>query len=289
MILVFGGGGQLGLELARLAGGRTALTALPREAADIAEPSSVAAAMDAARPNLVVNAAAFNDVDGAERDPAPARRGNVDGPATLAAACEARGIPFIHVSTDYVFDGAAGRPYREDDPVRPLSAYGRSKADGEEAVRRAAGRHLVIRTAWLFSRHRSNFLKSMLKFAGERDELRIVADQRGSPTSAADLAAAILAIAPRLGDGFHGWGTYHFAGTGAPTRFEWVERIVAAQQPFTGRAPKLTPIASGEFPTPAKRPLYSVLDCSRFANTFGIAPQRWETAVDDTVRDLLGP
>ena len=281
MILVFGGGGQLGRELARLAKARgAALVALPRAVADIAQPTGVAAALRAHRPTLVINAAAYTNVDGAERDFAAAHQGNALGPAVLAHACAGAAIPLLHVSTDYVFDGTKAGAYAEDEPVAPVGAYGRTKAAGETAIRRAQPRHVILRTSWLYGEFGHNFLKTILRLAREREELRIVADQHGCPTSTRDLATAILRIAPRLQA--HDmqalddvWGTYHFAGAGVTTWHGFAERIVAAQSLFTGRRPPVTPIATADYPTTARRPANSQLGCTRFIARFGFAPRPW--------------
>ena len=276
MILVFGGGGQLGRELAHLAKARgTALVALPRAIADIAQPTGIAAALRAHRPALVVNAAAYTNVDGAERDFAAAHQANALGPAVLAHACAAAAIPLMHVSTDYVFDGTKYGAYGEDDPVAPAGAYGRTKAAGETAIRRAQPRHVILRTSWLYGEFGHNFLKTVLRLARERDELRIVADQHGCPTSTRDLATAILRIAPRLQGHDDMWGTYHFAGAGVTTWHGFAERIVAAQSLFTGRRPPVMPIATADYPTAARRPANSWLDCGRFAAHFGFTPRPW--------------
>jgi dTDP-4-dehydrorhamnose reductase len=288
VILVFGGNGQLGRELFHAAAERhVALRALTRAEADIADAAAVAAALKRCKPDLVVNAAAYTSVDGAESHDAEARRGNEVGPAVLAAACANAGIPLIHISTDYVFDGSKDGAYRESDPVHPINAYGRSKAAGEDAVRRALDRHVILRTAWLYSHFGRNFLKTILQLAQTRDALRIVADQYGSPTSARELAEAILHIAPRLIAEPRLSGTYHFTANGATTWYGFAECIVAAAAPITGRHPLVTPIATADYPTPAKRPANSRLDCSLFVQTFGLKPRPWREAVEATTRALV--
>jgi dTDP-4-dehydrorhamnose reductase len=288
LILVFGAGGQLARELMAMAPANgTALTGLTRGEADIADAAAVAAAIGRWAPTVVVNAAAYNLVDRAEREPGEAMRANALGPAVLAVVCAHAGVPLIHISTDYVFDGAKAGAYVEDDPVAPLGAYGRSKAAGEQAVREGTAAHIIIRTAWLYGIYGSNFLKTMLKLAAERDAIDVVADQRGSPTSGRDLAGAIFAAAAAAVTGRAPWGTYHFAGQGEATRYAFASRIVAAQTPFTGRAPAVNPVGSADFPTPAVRPKNSVLDSARFAAAFGIAARDWREAVDTTVADLF--
>ena len=288
MILVFGGNGQLGRELVNAAAERhMTLQALPRTEADIADAAAVAAAFKRWKPDLVVNAAAYTNVDGAESHDAEARRGNELGPAVLAAACAAADTPLVHISTDYVFDGSKDGAYRESDPVHPISAYGRSKAAGEDAVRRALDRHVILRTAWLYSQFGRNFLKTILQLAQTRDELRIVADQHGNPTSARELAEAILHIAPRVIAEPRLSGTYHFTADGATTWHGFADCIVAAAAPITGRKPQVTPIATADYPTPAKRPANSRLDCSLFVQTFGLTPRPWRDAVQATTQALV--
>jgi dTDP-4-dehydrorhamnose reductase len=288
LILVFGGGGQLASELVEMAAADgTALTAVTWQQADITDPAQVARAIDDARPSLVVNAAAYTAVDKAESEPGLAMAVNADGPGVVAAACAAAGVPLVHVSTDYVFDGEKAGPYREDDPIAPLGVYGRSKAAGESAVRESWSRHLILRTAWLYGIYGSNFLKTMLRLAAERDELNVVADQRGSPTSTADLARAILVAAAALRRGAAPWGTYHVTGAGETTWHGFASRIVEAQAPVTGRHPRVNPITTAEYRTAARRPRNSVLDCSRFAATFGYRAPDWTVSVDRTVAALM--
>jgi dTDP-4-dehydrorhamnose reductase len=287
VILVFGGTGQLGRELIRAAAARhVALQAASRAEADIADATAVAKAIERWQPGLVVNAAAYTNVDGAESHMAEAHRGNERGPAVIAEACAAAGTALVHMSTDYVFDGGKDDAYRESDAVRPINAYGRSKAAGEDAVRRALDRHVILRTAWLYSEFGRNFLKTVLQLAETRDELRIVADQHGSPTSARELAEAILHIAPRLAAEPRLSGTYHFTADGATTWHGFASCIVAAAAPITGRQPRLTPIKTADYPTPAKRPANSRLDCSLFAQTFGLKPRPWREAVQATTLAL---
>jgi dTDP-4-dehydrorhamnose reductase len=288
LILVFGAGGQLGQELSAAAADRVlSLVALSHRDADIADERRVREAMRQAEPSVVINAAAYNAVDRAEVEIDAAMRANAVGPGVLARACDACGAALIHVSTDYVFDGEKDGPYCEDDAVRPLGAYAISKAAGEDAVRGGCREHLIVRTAWVFGTYGSNFLKTMLRLAAERDHLDVVADQRGSPTATPDLAHALLTAAQAITTGRRPWGTYHFAGSGETTRHEMARRIVAAQRPFTGRAPAVNPIAAAEFPTPAKRPKNSVLDSTKFARTFGVRARDWRDAVDATVRALF--
>ena len=288
MILLFGANGQLGQEMVRASPARgMSLVALSHAEADIADANAVREANARHKPALVVNAAAYTKVDLAETDVEAARRGNDIGPALLGEACAATGIPLVHVSTDYVFDGTKPTAYVETDAVSPASSYGRSKEAGERVLRAATPRHVILRTSWVYSEFGHNFLKTILRLAATRDELRIVADQRGCPTSTLDLAEAVLSIAPRLIAGEDVWGTYHFAGSGVTTWHGFASRIVAAQTPFTGRSPRVTPITTAEYPLPAPRPANSELDCSRFARTFGIRARPWTEETDRITRVLI--
>ena len=288
MIVVFGGNGQLGQELARAAvTNGIPLTAVGRSSVEIADRAAVERALGTLRPSLVVNAAAYTKVDQAETDVEAAERGNALGPGILAAACAAAGVPLVHISTDYVFDGMKAGPYVETDRIAPLGVYGRTKAAGEQAVRAALGHHVILRTAWVYGEFGTNFLKTMVRLARERDELRVVADQSGCPTSTRDLAAAILRIAPRLAAGEPVWGTYHFAGKGTTTWHGFAQRIVAAQAPLTGRSPSVVAIATADYPTRALRPANSAFDCSRFADVFGLHARPWTEEADDITRAVV--
>lgn len=286
MILVFGRG-QVGEALVEAA----AATAIPLVSrahgeADIAEPAAVEEAIRRARPGLIVNAAAYTAVDRAEDEPELAERANVMGPAVLAAAAAQHGIPLVHISTDYVFDGTKKDAYVEDDPTAPLGVYGMTKLAGEEAVRAVLPEHVILRTAWVYGRHGRNFLKTMLGLAGQRSQLRVVADQRGTPTSADDLATAILRIAAAM-EGGAPWGTYHFAGTGETTWHGFAGNIVAEQAAVTGRRPEVVAITTADYPTQARRPANSMLDSSRFVSAFGFRARPWQEETRRIVAALL--
>ncbi len=288
MILVFGGNGQLGQELKREAASRAiSMRTLSRADADIADSAAVASALSRWKPDLVVNAAAYTKVDLAEANVDAARRDNETGPAVLANACAIARIPMLHVSTDYVFDGTKAGAYVESDPICPINVYGRTKAAGEDAVRRMLKRHVIVRTAWVYSDFGHNFLKTILRLAATRDELRVVADQQGSPTSAREIANAILRIAPSLLRDEVVWGTYHFAAGGVTTWHGLASRVVAIQAPITGRNPRVVAIPTAEYPTAAKRPANSCLDCRLFAQAFGFSPRHWYESVDATTRTLV--
>ncbi len=287
MIVVFGGDGQLGRELSRAAASRAiALHALPHAEADIVESAAVAAALTRWKPTVVVNAAAYTKVDLAESNAEEARKGNEIGPAILAEACAAADVPLVHVSTDYVFDGRKEGAYCESDPVRPISVYGRTKAAGEEAVRRILKRHVILRTAWVYSDFGHNFLKTVLRLAATRDELRIVADQTGSPTSAAEIAEAILNVTSAFLHDRTLAGTYHFTAAGFTTWHGFASRIVEIAAPITGRNPRVIPIGTADYPTAAERPANSRLDCRLFVEKFDFRPRHWTVGVDATTRLL---
>jgi len=286
-VLIIGTTGQLARELHREPA-LAEVTLVPAEKVDLADAPRVQALVERAHPQLIINAAAYTAVDRAETESERAYAINEHGPATLAAQCAQRNIPLFHVSTDYVFDGSKRSAYVETDATTPLGVYGASKLAGELQVRRILERHLIVRTSWVFSAHGQNFVKTMLRLAAERDELRVVADQHGRPTAAAALAKALLTLARRLarGDSLP-WGTYHFAGRGETTWHGFASAIVEAQGEYTKRRPIVTPIATSDYPTPAKRPQNSVLDTTRFENLLGITPPAWREGLDAVLRELL--
>jgi dTDP-4-dehydrorhamnose reductase len=286
-LLVLGAGGQVGHQLSRLAWPADyQIAAFDRAGVDITQGDAVAAAFERERPDIVINAAAYTAVDRAETEPDAAWAGNCTGPGHLAAACHAAGIPLIHISTDYVFDGSKQGPYREDDPVDPLGVYGHSKEAGDRAVREALPQHVILRTAWVYSAHGHNFVKTMLRVAAERPVLRVVADQTGSPTSAADIAGAIAAIVRRVAAGDRHWGTYHFAGAGEVTWHGFAEAIFELAAPWRGAPPKVEAITTADYPTPARRPANSVLDCRHIGEVFGIVPRPWREALAEVIGEL---
>jgi dTDP-4-dehydrorhamnose reductase len=289
-LLITGGEGQLGTELTAQAASHGMEVLAPTLAQmDLTRPDQLDRLWDEFRPALVINAAAYTAVDRAESEPELAFAVNAEAPARMARRCASEAIPLIHLSTDYVFDGRKGSPYVEEDPVAPLGVYGRSKAEGEAAVRRGCARHLIVRTAWLYSAHGANFVKTVMRLATERDELGIVDDQLGSPTCAADLAAALLHMAARMaaGDDIR-WGTYHCCGSGV-TSWHGLARHVLETMQSRGRiaAFRLRAITTAEYPTPARRPPYSVLDCRRVEAVFGIRRPPWTQSVEKTVDRLL--
>lgn len=291
-ILVLGTSGQVGSETMRAAWpADTVLAGLARPGIDLAVPGTIEAAMRDHAPDLVVNATAYTAVDKAESEREAAFAVNRDGPARLAALCAERGAALIHISTDYVFDGSKPTPYLEDDPVCPISVYGASKEAGEAGVRAAGPRHVILRTSWVYAAHGANFVKTMLRLGRERDELGVVADQTGAPTSAADIAAAIVTISKQIagsGDAM-AWGTYNFTGAGATTWHGFADRIFQRLEQAEGRRPRLRPIATSDYPTPARRPANSRLDCARIRNALGVATPAWEDSLDRVLDSLLSP
>lgn len=247
---------------------------------DLTRPHSLADAISRVSPAVVINAAAYTAVDRAESEPEQAFAVNAEGAGVLAGLCASGGIPLIHVSTDYVFDGAASSPYPVDAPIAPLGAYGRSKAEGEARVRAAAPRHVIARTAWVYGEHGANFLRTMLRLGAERPELGVVDDQHGSPTCTADLASALARIAGRaLEPGFTGWGTYHVTNAGETTWCGFAREIFRLEAERGRPVPRLVPIPTSGYPTPARRPAYSVLDTGRTTAVFGIAMADWRDAL----------
>lgn len=278
-LAIIGAKGQVGWELTRRAS-RLGHDVLAWDVAelDITDAAAVDRELAASGANAVINAAAYTAVDQAEQEPELAFAVNRDGPAHLAAACARSNLPLLHISTDYVFDGRKAGPYSEDDPVAPLGVYGRSKQEGDEAVRQRLPRHLILRVSWVFGVHGQNFVKTMLRLAREREELRVVADQRGCPTYAGDIAAVLLELAGRMAeiDARGAWGTYHYCGAPATTWHGFASAIVEqarAREPLEVRA--VTPIATADYPTPAARPANSVLDSTRLTKRFGIRPRPW--------------
>ena len=283
-ILVTGGTGQVARALERLAGGR-AMLRVGRPGFDFDHPEGVRPALREITPSLIVNAAAYTAVDKAESEPDAADRANHLGPALLAAYCAEAGIPLIHISTDYVFDGLKGTPYVETDATSPTGVYGATKLAGEQAVAASGARAVVLRTSWVYAATGKNFVLTMLNAAKKTNALRVVADQRGGPTAADDLAGAILAIADRLAtdrdDAFG--GVYHAAGTGEATWHGLAEAVFARAERHGLARPTVTPISTQDWPTPARRPPDSRLDCGKLRRAFGLTLPDWRDSVDRTV------
>lgn len=280
-ILVFGQSGQVARELVRRAPAGVTVQALGRDRADLSDPSTCALAIDRSGADAVINAAAWTAVDKAEAEEAAATVVNGDAPAAMARAAADRRVPFLHISTDYVFDGAGDQPFHPDHLTAPLGAYGRSKLAGEIGVRAAAGNHLILRTSWVVSAHGANFVKTMLRLGRERDSLTVVADQIGGPTPAAAIADALLLAAGAMADGAQG-GTHHLAGAPDVSWAGFAREIMAR----AGLACTITDIPTTAYPTPARRPLNSRLECTSLHAAFGIARPDWRAGLDDILREL---
>lgn len=271
-VLVTGAGGQLGTALSRREW-PGALAPVPRDhaALDICRLGAVRETLQETQPIAVVNAAAYTAVDAAESDPARAFAVNRDGAANVALACAEAGIPLVHVSTDYVFDGTATRPYTEADEVSPINLYGASKAAGEDAVRARLAEHVILRTAWVYGPYGRNVATAMLRRAAETGELAVVDDQYGCPTAVDDLAAAIVAALDRLvAGGAVRWGTFHYCGSEAMTWYAFASRLFDAAGARGGSKPSLRAVSTAEYGARAARPAYSVLDTSRFEGALGV-------------------
>lgn len=282
-ILVAGRSGQLATALAALDGSEPGLeiVTLGRPALDLGDPQGVTAHVAALRPDLVVNAAAYTAVDKAESEEAEAMRINAAGAGALAEAAARAGVPLIHVSTDYVYDGEKAGPYVESDPVNPLGAYGRSKLAGEAAVAAVGGVHAVLRTAWVYSAVGANFVKTMLRLAADRPEIKVVADQTGHPTYAPDLAAAVVAMGRRLDAAPQDrslQGVFHLAGPDPATWFDLASEVMAISKELGGPSATIVPIPTEAYPTPARRPKNARLDMARIRDAYGIVlPPRRES------------
>jgi len=286
-ILVTGANGQVGWELARR-GARKGfdILALDHATLDITDSSAVNREVSGSGPSVVVNAAAYTAVDQAESESELAFAANRDGPAYLASACAEAGIPLVHISTDFVFDGEKKGPYLETDQDSPLSVYGKSKAAGEVAVRERLREHIILRTSWVYGVHGRNFVKTMLRLGREKDVIQVVADQYGCPTYAADLADAILKIAAQMQDNSEiTWGTYHYCGKGVTSWHGLGEATLSLAKKYTSlRVKTIEAIRTAEYPTPAKRPFNSALDCSLVEKTFNIHPKPWRESLAQMIK-----
>lgn len=285
-ILLTGGSGQVGQSLQRRAPAGWKVVAPPRRELDLADPEALAEKVADGRWDAVVSSGAYTAVDKAEADVVAAWAANALGPAALADATRKAGVPLLHVSTDYVFDGSKDGFYVEDDPVAPLGIYGASKEAGEQAVRTANPRHLILRTAWVVSADGANFVKTMLRLGADRPELRVVADQRGCPTSAADIADTILTLLPRLADGTGEPGTFHFVNGGEASWHELASHVLDRAASHGRPRPPVHPITTADYPTPARRPANSRLDTAKLRQAYAIQPRPWGQAVDEIIDQL---
>lgn len=290
-LLLLGGNGQVGRELRRSLPPLGDVLVATRDGvdadalADFDAPESLAVVIAQIQPDVVVNAAAYTAVDKAETDAEAAFRINAEAPAAIARACAANGALLVHYSTDYVFDGSAMQPYREDDATAPLGVYGASKLAGEQAVRESGARHAILRTAWVYAAHGRNFLQTMLRLANERDELRVVADQFGAPTPAAWIADATAQL---IGRGVAESGTWHLTAAGETNWHGFATAIIdeAHALGLVPRKPQVAAIPTSAYPTPAQRPAYSVLDTAKLHRDFGIVPPDWREGLRTTLREM---
>lgn len=289
-IAVVGREGQIAHSLRTIGRARGLYVfAAGRAEVDVTRPETVGEFLDRVKPDVVVNAAAYTDVDKAESDSEHAFLVNATGAGEVARLCSEIKRPLVHISTDFVFDGSRRTPYIENDAVLPLSVYGASKAAGEMAVRHALGQHIIIRTSWVYGAHGSNFVKTMLRLGAERPELGVVTDQRGSPTSAADIADAILRIAQRLvslPDPIL-WGTYHLTGAYETSWHGFAAEIFRQAAVRGATVPLLKSITTAEYPTLARRPAYSVLDNTKFISTFGFGLPDWRASLAGCLSELI--
>jgi len=292
-VLVLGSGGMLGRDLLRrFRDSGIPVLGLGSGECDITRRDRVAACVESRPWGAVINCAAYTAVDRAEAEPGAAFRVNRDGAAHVAEACRRENVPLIHLSTDYVFDGQSRVPYREEDPARPVSVYGRSKWEGEEAVRDRSGKHLVVRTAWLYAAHGQNFVTSVLHIARRRKELRVVDDQFGCPTWTEDLAEGLVSMVRKVLESPKGvpWGTYHLCGGGFTSRHAFARAIVEEgyrrEHLVVGR---ILPVPTDHYPTAARRPPWAVLDCQKANNAFGIALPPWQTGLARMMEELYTP
>ena len=289
-VLVTGSGGMLARDLIeQLTKSKISAVGLARSKLDITRCEEATASIARIGPRMLVNCAAYSKVDKAESEPDLAFAANRDGPGHLAGICHDLGIPLIHISTDYVFDGKARHPYCEDDPVNPINVYGRSKWEGEEAIRSCLTKHLIVRTSWLFGSHGSNFVKTILRMAASGQDLRVVDDQRGCPTWTVDLSNALVEMIRRIIENPETilWGTYHYCGRDETTWYGFARAILeigSRKEAFEAKTP--VPITTADYPTPARRPACSVLDCSKIRSAFGIAPRSWRLGLAEVIDEL---
>jgi dTDP-4-dehydrorhamnose reductase len=286
-VLVTGALGQVGAAVAERLRGRFEVTALDRAALDLAEPGQIAERVREARPDIIVNAAAYTAVDRAESDAQIARAVNAEAPGVLAVEAARAGAVLIHFSTDYVFDGTKDAPYVETDPPHPLGVYGATKLAGERAIEATGCDYVILRTSWVYGPHGKNFLLTMLNAAKTREEVRVVDDQHGAPTSALQLARATDLLLQRGIDALRSAsGTYHATAAGGVTWHGFAQAIFerwAARSGAAFKAPRVIPIPTSEYPTPVRRPANSLLSNAKLAATFGIALEPWEAALDEVL------
>ena len=285
-ILVTGANGQVGKEIRTLSldprfreDDTWEWVFVSRAELDIAQQSQVDAVISQHQPTVVINTAAYTNVDLAEKEPELAHAVNVDGPRYLAQACQKHGCILIHFSTDYIFDGRHSQPYLETDSPNPLGVYGRTKLLGEQAVQQYCDKHLIFRVTWVFGRYAKNFVSIMLQLMADREEISVVSDQIACPTAGSDIAKMLVRVIPQLTAAFKQWGIYHYAGLPVVSRFEFAQAIMSIAQEKGGKIKRILPVTTDHFPTPAERPLYSVLDSSKIKRIFGVNPSDWQQAL----------
>ena len=289
-ILITGAQGQVGKELTSTASAKGfEVIAASRADLDITQAQSVENYITQYQPDIVINAAAHTAVDKAESEQDLAFAINRDGAKNIAAACKKQNIPLLHISTDYVFDGTKSEPYSENDTVSPLGIYGESKWQGEEIIRKNLNDHLILRVAWVFGAQGNNFVKTMLRLGEDRDELNVVADQFGGPSPAKNIAQILIDLVERYKkDGTLAWGTYHYCGNSKTTWYDFAKEIFkqAFELGLLNKEVKVNPITTAEYPTAAKRPGNSMLDCSKLKTTFGIEMPEWKEALKQVLIEL---
>jgi dTDP-4-dehydrorhamnose reductase len=289
-ILLTGSKGQLGKEVEKLVV-NAGLNIIPMDLPeiDITDPDMLNRIFSELKPSIVINAAAYTAVDLAETQKDICYAVNISGPANLTQLCDKYNARLIHISTDYVFDGKGNTPYQEDDPVSPVNVYGHSKSEGEKAVIAGSGKHIVLRTSWLYGRYGKNFVKTMLRMGQEKKEIKVVNDQYGCPTCAYDLAKVILIIVQQFLDGkSYNSGIYQYCGSGITTWYDFAVSIFQfAGEIGLNKLPLVTPIPTSQFPTAAKRPLYTVLDCSKIKTSFGVELYPWKQSLKKTIQQII--
>jgi dTDP-4-dehydrorhamnose reductase len=290
-ILQFGAHGQLALEVIK-AGQESGveIRSIPRQQVDFCDPLDVARIVREARADIVINLVGYTAVDKAETEPRLAQLVNAEAVGALAKACRERDLPLIHVSTDYVFDGSSKLAYVETDPTNPISVYGKSKLNGEQALAELNPQHVILRTSWVYSAYRQNFVKTMIRLGMEREQVSVVADQIGSPTSARDIAATLLAVADKVlaNPASNNFGTFHYSGKGTTSWFEFAKAILAAASAWCPIKAELLPIDSKTYNAPAQRPANSCLDCTKIAQVYGILTVPWRQSLLQVLDELRG-
>ncbi|OCW96332.1 dTDP-4-dehydrorhamnose reductase [Alishewanella sp. HH-ZS] len=283
-VALTGANGQLGYQLAKKLADKVTLLALDRAALDIANNAQVEQTLLAFAPDVIINAAAYTAVDKAEQEPELAKAINATGPQNLAKVAAKLDAVLIHVSTDYVFDGCSDNPYVESDATNPQSMYGLTKLWGEQAIAKYCAKHIILRTSWVFAEHGNNFVKTMLRLAQSRSELGVVADQIGGPTYAGDIAEAIISILAQLNHtGDNRFGLYHYSGAPYVSWHQFACGIFqnAFDQQLIANPPKVNAITTAQYPTPAKRPAFSILNCSKIEQRFSVTPSNWQAALNN--------